>query len=103
MKKRPVTKAHDGLHATAAQLLVMSAHVVANPPAEVNAGGVELSRMYVDGVLAGAKGRGYSQTDALRLMLASGQTSARLVEMSRAACRAAGTATINRLIARMSA
>jgi hypothetical protein len=103
MKKQSITKAHEGLHVTAAQLLVLSARVVANPPPEVNAGGIELSRMYVDGILAGAKGRGYSQTDALRLMLASGETSTRLVEMSRAACRAAGTATINRLIARMPA
>ena len=99
MKKRAAT--HDDLHVTAAEMLVLSAQVVANPPPEVNAGGIELSRLYVEGILAGAKGRGYSQTDALRQVLASGRTSSRLVEMSRAACRAAGTATIKRLIARM--
>jgi hypothetical protein len=103
MKKRPVSKTHENLNVIAAELLVMSAHVVANPPPNIPATGIAASRTYVDGVLAGAKARGYTQTDVLRAMLADGQTDARVVEMTRAACRAAGFATVNKLIASLPA
>lgn len=99
MKKRVIPKGNESLDATAAALLVESASVVVNPPSNITAAGVVASQAFVDGTLTAAKAGGYTKTDALRAMLLGGQASGRLVEMTRAACKAAGFAAICKLVA----
>jgi hypothetical protein len=100
MKKRVISRGNESLNSTAATLLVESASVVVRPPLNITVAGVAASQAFVDGVLIAAKAGGYTKTDALRAMLLlGGQASGRLVEMTRAACKAAGFAAICTLVA----
>jgi hypothetical protein len=85
-----------------AEILVLCANSLATaggdvPDEHVTPEGLQFCRAAVDGILAAARAGGYTQSDILETLLASGKLTPRIGAMAREACDCAAPATLRRL------